>query len=114
MEDWMTALQIFEADAGALVMKPTAPRLDAITARDVRADAVAAAANRSLVVIDLNDVNFIDSTGVGCLVSILKALASGGQVRLVGIQPAVKALLHLTRLDRVFQTFATVDAAIAA
>ena len=59
-------------------------------------------------------VTFVDSAGLCCLVSILKALPSGGRVRLVGVQPAVKILFDLTRLERIFPMFPTVEEALAA
>ena len=110
----MTEVRILEAPAGTVVLKPTVTRLDAVAARDFRPGAVEAAKGRSLVILILEDVAFIDSTGLGCLVSILKAVTSGGQVRLVGIQPSVRALLALTRLDRVFRSFDDLASALAA
>jgi anti-anti-sigma regulatory factor len=47
-------------------------------------------------------------------VALLKLLPPGGGVRLVGAQERVVALLRLTRLDRVFRVFPTVEVALAA
>lgn len=110
----MSSLLVANTESGALVMKLAGKRLDAMAARNLRPAAVEAATGRMVVVVNLYDVTFIDSTGLGCLVSVLKATPAGGQVRLVGIQPAVKTLLELTRLDRVFPAFGTVEDALAA
>lgn len=110
----MTVLELYDSPDGALVMTLMASRLDAVAARAVRGPAVAAVADRPLVVLVLQGVTFVDSTGLGCLVSILKALPSGGRVRLVGVQPAVKILFDLTRLERIFPMFPTVEEALVA
>ena len=47
---------------------------------------------------------FIDSTGLGALVSIYKKCAEkGGSVKLKSLKPEVEKLFKLTRLDRVFE-----------
>lgn len=75
----MSCLEVFEVEGGALVMKPISSRLDATIARRLRSTAVEAAAGRWLVVVVLHDVTFIDSTGLGCLVSVLKATPREGR-----------------------------------
>ena len=47
---------------------------------------------------------FIDSTGLGALVSIYKKCAEkGGSVKLKSLKPEVEKLFKLTRLDKVFE-----------
>ena len=54
-------------------------------------------------IIDLGGVDYIDSSGLGTLVSIQKqALQHGGGVTLKGIHGLVKDLFELTRLNKVF------------
>jgi anti-sigma B factor antagonist len=54
--------------------------------------------------VDLADTTFIDSEGLGALVSVHKLVASrGGIVRLPGARPAIRELFRLTRLDRIFE-----------
>ncbi len=68
--------------------------------------------NKNLVV-DLNSCEFIDSTFLGALVvSLKKATALGGDLKLVGFQPAVHSMFELTRLHRVFEAFRTREDAI--
>ena len=70
-------------------------------------------AGESKVVIDLSSVTFIDSAGLGVLLTALKAAqAAGGDVRLTGLTAPVRAIFELTRLFKVFSTFPTVDQAI--
>lgn len=66
------------------------------------------------LVIDLNSCEFIDSTFLGALVvSLKKATSLGGDLKLVGFQPAVNSMFELTRLHRVFETFRTREEAVA-
>jgi len=65
------------------------------------------------IVVDLTDCEFIDSTFLGALVISLKKVTSlGGDLRLVGFQPAVNSMFELTRMHRVFETFKTKEDAI--
>lgn len=66
------------------------------------------------IVIDLQDVRFIDSSGLGALVSGFKnASARNGNLKLCGLQPQVKSMFELTRLHRVFEIFSGIDEALA-
>jgi anti-sigma B factor antagonist len=70
---------------------------------------------RSNMVIDLDGVGFLDSTALGVLVGTMKrARAAGGDVRLVCTQPRVAKVLEMTRLDRAFGTYTSVDGAVEA
>lgn len=65
------------------------------------------------IVVDLSSCEFIDSTFLGSLVVSLKKLTGlGGDLRLVGFQPAVHSMFELTRMYRVFESFKSVDEAV--
>ncbi len=71
-----------------------------------------ATAGPTTVVVDLTDVSFIDSTGLGVLVSALKRLrAEGGDLRLVVNRPQIAKVLEITGLDTVFLVAATAEEA---
>lgn len=57
------------------------------------------------VIVDLSQVPYIDSTALGCLVHVKNDLIQrgGGTVRLVGLQPNVRRVFALTKLDEIFQ-----------
>ena len=56
------------------------------------------------LVIDFNQVNFIDSTGLGILVSIHKrSIEQGVQLILKNISPMVYDVFEITMLDEVFK-----------
>jgi len=65
------------------------------------------------IVVDLTDCEFIDSTFLGALVVSLKKITGlGGDLRLVGFQPAVHSMFELTRMYRVFEAFKTKEEAL--
>lgn len=67
------------------------------------------------VLLDLTAVPFIDSFGLGVLVSALKRTrSSGGDLTLVVTEPNVRRLLTLTGLDGVFQVAESVDEVVGA
>lgn len=66
------------------------------------------------VVVDLSGITFIDSMGLGALISGLKrARALDGDLRLVGATDHVAKVLAITRLDQAFMVSDTVEAALA-
>jgi anti-sigma B factor antagonist len=70
------------------------------------------------VVLDLQNVTFIDSSGLGALVMALKAVhASGGEMFLCALGEQPRMLFELTGVDSVFRVFAdqaALNAALAA
>lgn len=65
------------------------------------------------LVIDLKEIHFIDSSGLGVLVSGYKnASVLHGSLKLSNLQSQVKSMFELTRLHRVFDIFSTVDDAL--
>jgi len=66
------------------------------------------------LVIDLQGVKFVDSSGLGAMVSGFKNASSrNGSLKLSGLQLQVKSMFELTRLHRVFEIFPDVDEALA-
>jgi len=66
------------------------------------------------IVIALNQVNFIDSSGLGAIVSSLKMMGLKGDMAICGTQDSVKNLFKLTRMDKVFRMFPDMDGAVDA
>jgi anti-anti-sigma factor len=62
------------------------------------------ALGNNFVMLDLADVNFIDSSGLGALIIALKMLrTAGGDLYLCSIAEPVRILLSMTRMDRLFE-----------
>lgn len=55
-------------------------------------------------VVYLGEVEFIDSSGIGALLSVQKRMKNGmGAIKLMGAQPSVESIINLLRLQRVFE-----------
>jgi len=68
-----------------------------------------------LVIVDVEAVDFIDSVGLGALVSALKRTrTAGGELRLVGVKSHMERVLRVTGLHRVFGVHDSIDAAVHA
>lgn len=68
-----------------------------------------------LVVVDFTSSGYIDSSGLGALVSLSRRLREGGgDLRLVGLNEDLRTLFELTRLDALFPLYATRADALAA
>ncbi len=66
------------------------------------------------VLVNLSEVPYMDSAGLGVLVSGLKNTnRQNGDLRLWGLQPDVRNIFELTRLNKVFQIFEDEEAALA-
>ncbi len=104
-----------EQQASQATVVRLAGRLDLLSAAEVKQQltALVSGGHRRLVV-DLGDVAFIDSSGLGALIGGLKAARlGGGDLRIA--QPGEQALviLELTTLDKVLRPYSTVEEALA-
>ena len=66
------------------------------------------------VVLDLAQVTFLDSSGLGAVVAARKLLGADRALELAGLNPAVEKVMQLTRMNTVFLIHDTRDAALAA
>ena len=61
--------------------------------------------------LDLSGVDFVDSIGLGVIVSALKRVRGrGGDLVVAGAVPRVRSLFELTRLDEIIELHDTVPA----
>jgi anti-sigma B factor antagonist len=82
-------------------------RLDASSARDVKEKVGSLSReNRINLVMDMAGVDFIDSSGLGSLVSVLRTVNKlGGDIKISALQDQVRAVFELTRLHRIFAIY---------
>lgn len=66
-----------------------------------------------IVVLDLSNVEFIDSSGLGAIVAAMKHMGQERKLALAGLTPTVARVFQLTRMDSVFSVFPTLDGALA-
>lgn len=62
--------------------------------------------------IDMSNVAFIDSTGLGVLVAVLNRLGKDGNLFLWEVSPEIKSILELTQLYKVLNIYETEDDAL--
>jgi anti-sigma B factor antagonist len=68
-----------------------------------------------LVVVDFTTSGYIDSSGLGAVVSLSRRLReAGGDLRLLGLNEDLRTLFELTRLDALFPLYATRSEALGA
>lgn len=66
------------------------------------------------IVLDLKDVSYIDSGGLGTLVALYaSARKVGGEIKLSRLGPRANEVLQITKLMTIFDVFDDVDAAVA-
>ena len=106
-------VQSRQADNGVTVVAPTG-RLDVAGAPALK-DAISEALKNGTprVVLDMEGISFVDSTGLGSVIAALKQIRSSqGDLRLAAPNQQVRVVLELTTLDRVFPYYSTVEEAL--
>lgn len=91
-------------------------RFDATNAAEIKGDLHKLIEGGSIrLVVDLAKMDFIDSAGLGVLVSCLRRTAAeGGDLRLAEVPPFCRSIFELTRLTRVFDVTETHEQAVRA
>ena len=102
-------IQVEQADAYS-VCRPVG-ELDAYTVGEFR-EALSGLASTPRLLIDLSEVPFMDSAGLGALIGgIRRAREAGGDVAGAGSRPTLTRLLHTTGFDRIVSVTETVETA---
>jgi len=66
------------------------------------------------ILVNLNGVSYVDSSGLATLVEMLKKTrVYGGKLRISNLAPKVKSLFEITKLEKLFEIFETEEEAIA-
>ena len=100
-------------EAGFLVIEISTVRLEANNAPDLRAFLIGRIQGGAhQIVLDLQNVQFMDSSALGALIGAIKKMGPLGTLALVGPRGPVMQLLKLTRMDKVFPIYASVPAAL--
>lgn len=66
------------------------------------------------ILMDLSSVWFIDSRGLGMLISLLKSLGPGGLLSLCAVNDNVCKVFEVTKLDSVFSVYPDVESGLRA
>ena len=96
------------------VVTADASRIDAAVAIQFK-DAMRAVTEGgpSRIILDLGEVDFVDSSGLGAIVAAMKLLGARRKLDLAALRPDVDKVFRLTRMDRVFDIYQTVEQATA-
>ncbi len=111
----MISFDTVVAENGATVIEATG-RLDMVAAPQLKALVQSAIGDaKTPVVVELSQVQFMDSTGLGALISGLRATRqAGSDLRIAGATAQVLSVLAMTRIDRVIPPYQTVEDALGA
>lgn len=106
-------MQMSSSEVGdALVVTVKDQRIDAAVAvrfKDKMLELTTHPSER--VILDMQNVEFLDSSGLGAVVGSMKQLGRERKLDLVALTPAVEKVFRITRMDRVFRIFPDVEAA---
>ena len=89
--------------------------LDAASSKVFKTEIGPVLTDRKKVVFDLGELDFVDSSGLGALLSCLRQLnGQGGDLKLCNLTKPVRALIELVRMNRVFDIFNSREEAVVA
>ena len=89
--------------------------LDASNAGEFKRDIAPVLQANTKLVLDLSRLRFVDSSGLGAMLSCLRQLsAKNGDLKLCGMSKQVRALFELVRMHRIFDIYGTKEEAVKA
>ena len=95
--------------------KPKFRKIDVLNGKEFQAGLDACLRKNTRLVVDLGDVSFIDSSGLGKLVAAIRACREGGgAMRICSVQSSVMTLFDLVHLTDIVAIDADSEAAISA
>ena len=89
--------------------------LDASNAPEFKRDITSVVQTNTKLVLDMNRLRFVDSSGLGAILSCLRQLsAKGGDMKLCCMSKQVRAAFELVRMHRIFDIYPTREDAVRA
>lgn len=107
-------MRLKREDIGSIViLTPCEARLDMSRAAAFRDEArTHIQTTTEKCIVDLSMVTFVDSSGIGALVGLMKFLGRERRLELCSLAPAVQKVFKITRLDTVFIIHPDLDSAL--
>ncbi len=91
---------------GITIVKPRFARIDAPISTEFKGYLVDLINNgNNRIILNLNNVTFVDSSGLGVMIALFKTLKDKGQLALCEIKSPIMQLFTLTRTDRIFSIY---------
>jgi anti-sigma B factor antagonist len=98
-----------------IIITPHIDRLDGDGSGELQDELLGAVARgHTRILLDLGGVAFIDSMGLAAILTALKQMGDGGDLRLCAPRPEVRSVIELARLHRVVPVYDTLADALAA
>lgn len=99
----------FDADVAVITINGT---LNASNAENLKSKFLANISKSKYYIMDLESMDFVDSTGLGAIVACLKySVENGGMVKIANLQSKPKMLFEITRVYRIFDIFDSLKSA---
>jgi anti-sigma B factor antagonist len=104
-----------EHNGDVTIVSLVGAQLDANTAAEFKHSVAPVLDAHSQVIFDLSQLGFVDSSGLGALLSCLHQIhARSGDLKLCGMSKPVRALFELVRMHKIFHIFNSQEEAIQA
>ena len=104
---------IVRDEGDVCVLEVPLKQLDADNSKDFKLSFRDVVAGKSKVVLDLSNLDFVDSSGLGALLSCLRTqTGQEGTLKLCAMTKTVRAMFELVRMHRVFEVYNTPDEAV--
>ncbi|SDK80328.1 anti-sigma B factor antagonist [Maridesulfovibrio ferrireducens] len=88
------------------IITPGTTRLDASTAVDFKTALLNLIKENNIrILLNLEQIEFIDSSGLGAIISALRQVGVKGDIKLCNVNKQIMELLRLTRLDKILDSF---------
>lgn len=100
-------------DKNITIIRPGTERLTAVNAKMFKDEVTQMIdSGATQVVIDFQGVSFLDSSGLGALVGVLKKIGHRGELVVSGLNSDVQQMFRICRMDRVFTVYKDVETAV--
>ena len=96
-----------------LVVTVNAAHINASAALEFKDSMNAIDESNSKILLNFEQVEFIDSSGLGAVVSFMKHLGKGRKMDLRALTPTVENVSRLTRMDSIFSIYSTLEQAVS-
>lgn len=104
-----------ETKGKVTILRLQEDRLDHVISSPLKTELLQFAQDKgSFLLLDLNQVEFVDSSGLGAILFGIRQMRGGeGALKLVNLQPRVLALIKIAKLDNVIESYDDETEAIA-
>lgn len=105
-------IEVIQVDPQRAIISFKQDSLDAGNIKEFREQITPWLNSSQIVYLDMSQLNFVDSSGLGALLSCLRSMNNkNGQLRLFGVNKPVLALFELVRMHRIFSIYTSLGEA---